>query len=113
MREEMESINNILGVLGKFNDFVIPVGPSGDSPITFDIMSGQQFELPTELMQNLEESAVSQTGVPLEIVNSSNQMDFAIRYTMTNAMLLRNVLKRQVTVEKYLTKICNKIYTIR
>lgn len=107
---QMESINNILGVLGKFNDFVIPVGPSGDSPITFDIMSGQQFELPTELMQNLEESAVSQTGVPLEIVNSSNQMDFAIRYTMTNAMLLRNVLKRQVTVEKYLTKICNKIY---
>lgn len=107
---QIESINNILGVLGKFNDFVIPVGPSGDSPITFDIMSGQQFELPSELMQNLEENAISSTGVPLEIVNSSNQMDFAIRYTMTNAMLLRNVLKRQVIVEDYLTKICTKIY---
>ena len=106
---QIESINNILGIVGKFNDFVIPVGPSGDSPITFDIMQGQQFDLPTDLMQNLEENAVSQI-VQLEIVNSSNQMDFAIRYTMTNAMLLRDVLKRQVTVEDYMTRILNKIY---
>lgn len=106
---QMESINNILSIVGKFNDFVIPVGPSGDSPVTFDIMQGQQFELPTDLMNNLEDSAVSSI-CPLEIVNSSMNMDFAIRYTMTNDKLLRDALKRQNYICKPFSKIFTKIY---
>ena len=107
---QMESVNNILGIVGRFNDFVIPMGPSGDAPIVFDTMPGQQFEFPTDLQANLEESAVNSTGVPLEIVNSSTGMDFAVRYTMTNAKLLRNVLKRQLKMEDFLSEIFTKIY---
>ena len=106
----MESVNNILGIVGRFNDFVIPMGPSGDAPIQFDTMPGQQFDFPTELQSNLEESAVNSTGVPLEIVNSSTGMDFAVRYTMTNAKLLRNVLKRQLKMEDFLSEVFTKIY---
>jgi len=106
---QMESINNILGLVGKFNDFVIPVGPSGDSPINFDIMQGQQFEMPVELMNNLEDSAVSSI-VPLEIVNSSMGMDFAIRYTMTNSRLLKDVMDRQNECNPIFSKIFTKIY---
>ena len=61
-------------------------------------------------MGNLEESAVNATDVPLEIVNSSTSMDFAVRYTMTNAKLLRNVLKRQAKMEEFLSTIFTKIY---
>lgn len=107
---QMESINNILGIVGKFNDFVIPVGPSGDRPVEFDIMQGQQFELPSDLTQNLEESAVNQTGIPIEIVNSSYQSDFAIRYTMTNAKLLMDVIHRQAIVDRLLGQVCTKLY---
>ena len=107
---QMESINNILNILGRFNDFVIPIGPSGDAPVQFDTMPGQQFDFPQELMQNLEESAVNATGVPIEIVNSSTSMDFAVRYTMTNAKLLRNVLKRQFKVEDFASDIVTKLY---
>ena len=107
---QMESVNNILGIVGRFNDFVIPMSPSGDAPIQFDTMPGQQFEFPTDLQANLEESAVNSTGVPLEIVNSSTGMDFAVRYTMTNAKLLRNVLKRQLKMEDFLSEIFTKIY---
>jgi len=107
---QMESVNNILGIVGRFNDFVIPMGPSGDPPIQFDTMPGQQFEFPTDLQANLEESAVNSTGVPLEIVNSSTGMDFAVRYTMTNAKLLRNVLKRQLKMEDFLSEVFTKIY---
>lgn len=107
---EMESINNILGLLGRFNDFVIPMGPNGDAPIQFDTMPGQQFDFPTDLMQNLEEGAVNATGVPVEIVNSSVGMDFAVRYTMTNAKLLREVLKRQLKLEDVCSEIFTKIY---
>ena len=107
---QIESINNILNILGRFNDFVIPMGPSGDPPIQFDTMPGQQFDFPQELMQNLEESAVNATGVPIEIVNSSTGMDFAVRYTMTNAKLLRMVLKRQLIYENALSEIFTKLY---
>lgn len=107
---QMESVNNILNMVGRFNDFVIPVGPNGDPPIQFDTQSGQQFDFPQDLMGNLEESAVNATDVPLEIVNSSTSMDFAVRYTMTNAKLLRNVLKRQAKMEAFLSDIFTKIY---
>lgn len=106
---QMESINNILGIVGKFNDFIIPVGPSGDSPITFDILQGQQFDLPADMMNDLEESAVGSI-VPIEIVNSSFNMDYAIRYTMTNGRLLRDVLKRQNYISKMYSRIFTKIY---
>ena len=107
---QMESVNNILNMVGRFNDFVIPVGPNGDPPIRFDTQSGQQFDFPQDLMANLEESAVNATDVPLEIVNSSTGMDFAVRYTMNNAKLLRNVLKRQAKIEAFLSDIFTKIY---
>ena len=109
-RREMESINNILGLLGRFHDFVIPMGPNGDAPIQFDTMPGQQFDFPTELMQNFEESAVNSTDIPIEVVNSSFNMDFAVRYTMTNAKMLRAVLKRQLTMEDFLEPTLSKIY---
>lgn len=107
---QMESITNMLGMLGRFNDFVIPTDSSGTAPISFDTQPGQQFEFPTDMMQNLEESAISSTGVPVEIVNSSTGMDFAIRYTMTNAKLLRNVLKRQAIIEAFMNDIVTKLY---
>ena len=107
---QMESINNILNILGRFNDFVIPIGPNGEAPIQFDTINGQQFDFPQELMQNLEEDAVNKTGVSLEIVNSSTGMDFAVRYTMTNAKLLRSVLKRQFKMEEFLSAIITKLY---
>ena len=107
---QLESVNNILGILGRFNDFVIPTDSTGTAPITFDTQPGQQFDFPQELMQQLEESAVNATDVPIEIVNSSTGMDFAVRYTMTNAKLLRNVLKRQYKIETFVTELVNKLY---
>lgn len=107
---QMESVNNILNVVGKFNDFVIPVGPSGDSPVSFDILSGQQFEFPTDAMDRLEESAIGPTGVPLEVVNSAMNMDFAIRYTMTNSRMLKDVMKRQNYICKPYSQIFTRLY---
>ena len=107
---QLESVNNILGILGRFNDFVIPTDSTGTAPIVFDTQPGQQFDFPQELMQQLEESAVNATDVPIEIVNSSTGMDFAVRYTMTNAKLLRNVLKRQYKIETFVTEVVNKLY---
>ena len=38
---QIENMNSILGITGKYNDYIIPVGPSGDSPISMEVM--EQF----------------------------------------------------------------------
>lgn len=35
---QVENMNNVLNVIGRFNDFVIPMNSSGDAPIQFEVM---------------------------------------------------------------------------
>lgn len=103
-------MNTIFNVIGKYNDFIVPVSQSGDSPIQFEVMQGQQTETPTELMDRMEEAAVNRTDVPYEFVQSVNQVDFATRFTMSNSKFLRKVFKRQMICQKHFTQIFRKIY---
>ena len=107
---QMQSMNSILGIIGKYNDYVIPVGPSGDAPITFDTIQGQQIDTPTDLMNKFEDQAINATDVPLELVNSTNQVDYATRYIMQNSKFLRKILKRQSIVEDKFTTMFARVY---
>ena len=107
---QMQSMNSILNIIGRYNDYVIPVGPSGDAPITFDTIQGQQIETPTDLMNKYEEQAINPTDVPLELVNSTNQVDYATRYVMQNSKFLRKILKRQGIVEDKFTTMFARVY---
>lgn len=113
---QIENINNILNIIGKFNDYVIPTNQSGESPIQFEVMPGQDIQPPTEIMEKLEESAINSTDVPLEVINARMSMDFATHYTMSNTRFLRKVIKRQSICEEFrmysgiLTKIYNLEY---
>ena len=103
-------MNNMLGILGQYNDHIVPIGPSGDSPIEFEVMQGQNIETPTELLNKFEEQAINPTGVPLELVNSTDSLDYAVRFTMANSKFLRKVFKRQRIVEKKFGEIYSSIY---
>lgn len=107
---QIDSINNILNVVGKYNDYIIPVGPSGDAPVQFEVMNGQESQTPTEIMDKMLEEAINPTGVTLEMLSSIYQQDFAIRYTMTNARFLKMINTRQRSTERFFTKIYTKIY---
>jgi hypothetical protein len=107
---QIESMNNILNVVGKYNDYIIPMGQSGDPPIQFEVMQGQDIQTPTDIMEKMEELAVNATGVPLEMVNSTLQQDFAVRFSMSNSRFLRSILIRQTKVQKFLSRIYTKIY---
>ena len=97
---QIENINNVLNIIGKFNDYVIPTNQSGESPIQFEVMPGQNIEPPTEIMDRLEEAAINSTDVPLEVINSRMSMDFATHYTMSNTRFLRKIIKRQAICEE-------------
>ena len=103
-------MNNILNIVGRYNDFIIPLSQSGDAPIQFEVMQGQNIETPTDLMRQMEDDAVNATGVPLEFVNSSLQQDFATRFTMSNTRFLKTVFTRQRKTKRFFSAIYTKLY---
>lgn len=107
---QIENINQVLNILGRFNDFVIPVGPNGDSPVQFEVMQGQSVDPQPELMQKLEEMAVNSTDVPLELIQARQSIDYAVQLTMTNSKFLRKVYSRQAIYQIYLSRIFTKLY---
>ena len=106
---QIESMNNILNIVGKYNDFIIPQGPSGDPPVQFEIMPGQDIQTPTEIMDKMEESAINPI-MPFEFLNSVMQQDFATRFTMSNTRFLKTIFTRQHKTEMFATKMYTKIY---
>lgn len=107
---QIQNLNNILNITGRFNDFVIPVGQSGDAPIQFEVMPGQQFDINNELYNMLEEMAVNSTGVPIELVQARNSPDFATQFTSSSIKIARTVFARQAIVEEFMNSVCTKIY---
>ena len=107
---QIESMNNILNIVGKYNDYIIPLGPSGDPPVQFDVMQGQQIDTPTDMMDKMEELAVNSTGTPFEMVNSTFQQDFAVRFSMSNTRFLKLVYERQRRTAELFSLIFTRLY---
>lgn len=107
---QIENINHILNITSMFNDYIIPRSPSGQAPIDFEVMQGQQVEWQTEFMTSLEEMAVNSTDVPMEMIQMRNSVDYSSQLTMSSSKFLRKVYNRQSKYQKNLTRIFNKIY---
>lgn len=107
---QIENVNHILNITGKFNDYIIPKSPSGSSPIDFEVMQGQTIEYQTELMTMLEEMAINSTDVPMEMIQMRQSVEYAAQLTMSSSKFLRKVYNRQSKFEKNITRIINKIY---
>lgn len=107
---QFSSINNVLNITGRFNDYFIPTNSSGDAPIQFEIMPGQQIDAPTDLMEPLEEMAINSTGIPIEIIQTRQSVDYAMQLTMSSSKVLRFCYKRQELFQDLLTEFISPIY---
>lgn len=109
---QIQSINNVLNLTGRFNDYIIPRGSDGQSPVEFEVMQGQQVEIKTELLSLLEEAAINSTGVPLELIQSRQSPDYAMQLTMSNTKFLRFVYGRQSQFQLLLEPLLTKLYDV-
>ena len=107
---EIPSVKNLLNVVGKYQDYIIPVGQSGDSPIQMEVMQGQDINLQTDMLDLLEQAAVNGTDVPYEYVQSRKNVDYAVRLTMSSGKFLRKVFKRQAQCEDFFSRIFTILY---
>jgi len=110
---QIENMNNILNITGRFNDMVIPQNSNGESPVSFEVIPGQNIEIKTEFMNMLEETAIGLIGgITLEMVRSQEQEQTATHLTMTNAKLLIDIFERQMAYEDIISELITKIYQI-
>jgi hypothetical protein len=109
---QIENINNVLNITGRFNDYIIPRGADGQSPIEFEVMQGQNVEIKTELLNLLEEAAINVTGVPIELIQNRQSPDYAMQLTMSNSKFLRFVYSRQSDYQTQLSDLITKLYNI-
>ena len=107
---QIENINSVLNVVGRFNDYIIPRGQDGQAPIEMEVLQGQQVEIKTDLLNLLEESAINVTGVPIEIIQNRQSPEYALQLTMSNSKFLRFVYARQSDLQKILNPLYSKIY---
>jgi len=109
---QVQSINTMLNMVGRFNDYVIPVNASGESPVQFEVMQGQQIDTKPEFLRELEEMAINSTDIPIELIQARQSIDYAVQLTMTNSKFLRKVYNRQSRYEDLLNPLISKIYNI-
>lgn len=109
---QINSINNVLNISGRFNDWIIPRGADGSSPVEFEVMQGQQIEIKTELLNLLEEAAINVTGVPIELIQNRQSPEYAIQLTMQNSKFLRFVYTRQSSFQQQMSLLYTRIYNI-
>lgn len=109
---QVQSINSMLNIVGRFNDYVIPVSQSGDAPVQMEVMQGQQIDTKPDFLRELEEMAVNSTDIPMELIQARQSIDYAVQLTMTNSKFLRKVYNRQARYEEFLNPLISKIYNI-
>ena len=109
---QIENINSVLNITGRFNDYIIPRGADGQSPIEFEVMQGQQIEIKTELLNILEESAINVTGVPIETIQNRQSPEYAMQLTMSNSKFIRFVYERQSDFQTMVSDFVTDLYDI-
>lgn len=107
---QVENINSMLNITGRFNDYVIPRGADGQSPIEFEVMQGQQIDIKTDLLNLLEENAINPTHVPIETIQSRQSPDYAMQLTMSSSKFLRFVYERQSLVQEIFSEYFSDLY---
>lgn len=108
---QIENMNNILNITGRFNDLVIPQSANGESPVNMEVLPGQNIDVKTDFMNQLEEMAIEQVGVSIEMItNHFTNEQTATNVVQNNERFLIKVAERQELYAQILSSIFTKIY---
>lgn len=103
------NIQKIMSSTTVFDDLFLPKPVDGKHPIDYDIIQGQNVDIPTDVLEMLEKIAVDSTGLPLQLIQSSNDADFAKTYSMLNIKYLKRIVDFQVDLNPATTSFLSKI----
>lgn len=90
---DVSSVNTLISKAGKAKDMFVATGRSGEKPVDFDIISGQDVPLNTDFVEFLRKNMINGTDVPMVVLEYNDTADFARSIEMGNV--------------KYAVKICS------
>ena len=106
---DLFNYTTLINKVGNGNEMFIPTGRSGERPIETEILSGQDIQLNTELLENLKNSYILGTGVPAALINYMNEADFAKVVEQNNTKFNGRVVNYQLDFNSSITEWYKKI----
>lgn len=106
---DLFSYTTLINKVGNGNTVYMPTGRSGERPIETEILSGQDIQLNTELMEALKNAYILGTGVPAAIVNYMQEADFAKVIEQNNTKFNGRVVNYQLDFNSNITILYQKI----
>ena len=106
---DLFSYTTLINKVGNGNEMYVPTGRSGERPIETEILSGQDIQLNSDLLEMLKNAYILGTGVPAAIVNYLNEADFAKVIEQNNTKFNGRVVNYQLDFNKGITEMYKKI----
>ena len=100
---DMFSYTTLVNKIGTGNEMYVPVGKSGERGIETEILSGQDVQLNSDLMEMLKKSYITGTGVPDVLMNYINEADFAKTLELANNRFQGLVVSLQLDFNEQIT----------
>lgn len=101
---DLFNYTSLMNKIGTGSEIYIPTGRNNNRPMETEILSGQQIQLNTELMELLRNSYILGTGVPAAIMNYLNEADFAKSIETANTKFNGRVVSYQLDLNPGLTE---------
>lgn len=106
---DMFSYTTLVNKIGQGSEMYVPVGKSNERGIETEILSGQDVQLNTELMEMLKKAYISGTGVPDVLMNYLNEADFAKTLELANTRFHQAVVSYQIDYNYQITELYKSI----
>lgn len=106
---DLFNYTTLINKVGNGNEMYIPTGRTNERPIETEILSGQDIQLNSDLLEMLKNAYILATGVPAAIVNYLNEADFAKVVEQNNSKFNARVVNYQLDFNEGITEMYKKI----
>lgn len=106
---DLFNYTTLINKVGNGNEMYVPTGRSGERPIETEILSGQDIQLNSDLLEMLKNAYILGTGVPAAIINYLNEADFAKVIEQNNTKFNGRVVNYQLDFNSSITDWYKKI----
>lgn len=106
---DLFSYTTLINKIGQGNEMYIPVGKSGERGIETEILSGQEVQINTDLLEMLKKAYISGTGVPDVLINYLHEAEFAKTLELANTRFQGRVVSFQLDYNEQITRLYRQI----
>lgn len=106
---DLFNYTTLINKVGNGTEMYIPTGRTNERPIETEILSGQDIQLNSDLLEMLKNAYILGTGVPAAIVNYLNEADFAKVIEQNNSKFNGRVVNYQLDFNEGITEMYKKI----